>query len=93
MLLEVLDQSTIASGVLEEVHKYYPDARVSHLKGGGNFPYLACSEDVNIFIAVRFFSRGAGASQPLMRPGPPSFSCICERLPARGTRLARSPRR
>ena len=38
--------------VREETYKYYPHAKLGHLKEGGNFPYLSRSEEVNLYIAI-----------------------------------------
>ena len=34
------------------MYKCYPEAKRAHLKSGGNFPYLARSEDVNTHLEV-----------------------------------------
>ena len=32
--------------------KFFPGAREAQLKYGGNFPYLACADDVNLHLEV-----------------------------------------
>ena len=49
MLLDVLDQSALASSVRDELGKCYPDAKVAHVKDGGNFPYLSRDQEVNMY--------------------------------------------
>nr|CAG4651839.1 EOG090X06KU [Triops cancriformis] len=38
--------------VKEELYKCYPQAKLAHLKSGGNFPYLSRTEDVNLHLLV-----------------------------------------
>ncbi|EGD72225.1 hypothetical protein PTSG_00246 [Salpingoeca rosetta] len=52
MIVEVQDKCAISSNVRLEMLKYYPDARIAHLKHGGNFPYLAVSSEVDMFIKI-----------------------------------------
>lgn len=56
MLLDVLDQSALASSVRDELGKCYPDAKVAHVKDGGNFPYLSRDQEVNMYIKVHLRS-------------------------------------
>ncbi|XP_047501951.1 maspardin-like [Penaeus chinensis] len=51
-ILDVFDESALSQTVKEEVYKCYPSARLAHLKTGGNFPFLARAEEVNIYIQV-----------------------------------------
>eukprot|EP01112_Ceratiomyxa_fruticulosa_P019450 TRINITY_DN6364_c0_g1_i1.p1 TRINITY_DN6364_c0_g1~~TRINITY_DN6364_c0_g1_i1.p1 ORF type:complete len:360 (+),score=74.21 TRINITY_DN6364_c0_g1_i1:199-1278(+) len=57
-LLETLDDVVLPENVREEVHKYYPNARVAQLKSGGNFPYLSRAEEVNMHIEVHLRKLG-----------------------------------
>ena len=50
MLLDVLDQSALATSVRDELGKCYPDAKVAHVKDGGNFPYLSRDQEVNMYV-------------------------------------------
>ncbi|KAG7170665.1 Maspardin-like [Homarus americanus] len=51
-VLDVFDESALSHTVKEEMYKCYPAAKLAHLKTGGNFPFLAKAEDVNIYIQV-----------------------------------------
>eukprot|EP00035_Acanthoeca_spectabilis_P003075 m.91154 g.91154 ORF g.91154 m.91154 type:complete len:307 (+) comp11914_c0_seq2:210-1130(+) len=51
-LIDVLDQTAISPKVREEVAKCYPEAKVAHLKSGGNFSYLSHDQEVNVYIKV-----------------------------------------
>lgn len=51
-ILDVFDESALSQTVKEEMYKCYPTARLAHLKTGGNFPFLARAEEVNIYIQV-----------------------------------------
>ncbi|ROT73278.1 putative maspardin isoform X2, partial [Penaeus vannamei] len=51
-ILDVFDESALSQTVKEEVYKCYPSARLAHLKTGGNFPFLARADEVNIYIQV-----------------------------------------
>ena len=48
----------------QQLRELYPEARVAYLKSGGNFPYLAKSDEVAMHIKVRGArpeSAGSGA--------------------------------
>ena len=51
-LCQVFDESALSTRCKEEMYKCYPEAKRAHLKSGGNFPYLARSEDVNTHLEV-----------------------------------------
>ena len=38
--------------VRDETYKFYPNAKLAHLKTGGNFPYLSRTEEINMFILI-----------------------------------------
>lgn len=52
MLLDVFDESALSQSVKEEMYKCYPNARLAHLKSGGNFPFLSRADEVNVYIQV-----------------------------------------
>ncbi|XP_050725928.1 maspardin-like isoform X2 [Eriocheir sinensis] len=52
MLLDVFDESALSQSVKDEMSKCYPNARLAHLKTGGNFPFLARADEVNVYIQV-----------------------------------------
>eukprot|EP00055_Hartaetosiga_balthica_P008940 m.34527 g.34527 ORF g.34527 m.34527 type:complete len:311 (+) comp6537_c0_seq1:66-998(+) len=52
MIIEVNDKSALSTAVKNEMRKYYTDAKLCLLKYGGNFPYLANSLEVNMFIKI-----------------------------------------
>lgn len=55
-IIDVFDEYALSSEVREETYKCYPNARLGHLKSGGNFPYLSRSEEVNLYLQVyKFF--------------------------------------
>jgi maspardin len=35
------------------VFKCYPQAKLGHLKSGGNFPFLSRSDEFNLFLTAR----------------------------------------
>ena len=41
--------------VKEDLYKCYPNAKLGHLKTGGNFPFLSRSDEFNLFITVSCF--------------------------------------
>lgn len=51
-IIDVFDEYALSSPVREELYKCYPNARLAHLKSGGNFPYLSRSDQVNIYLLV-----------------------------------------
>ncbi|KAK4306618.1 hypothetical protein Pmani_021569 [Petrolisthes manimaculis] len=55
-IVDVFDESALSQSVKEEVYKCYPDARLAHLKTGGNFPFLARADELNIYVQVHLRS-------------------------------------
>ncbi|KAL4715000.1 hypothetical protein ACJJTC_003151 [Scirpophaga incertulas] len=51
-IMDVWDESALSSQVREELYKSYPQAKLAHLKSGGNFPYLSRSDEVNLHLLV-----------------------------------------
>lgn len=51
-IIDVFDKCALSQGVREETYKFYPDAKLAHLKSGGNFPYLSRSEEVNLHLHI-----------------------------------------
>ncbi len=49
------DEYALSNAVREEVYKCYPNAKLAHLKSGGNFPYLSRSAEVNLHLQVNIF--------------------------------------
>ena len=42
----------IFQDVRDETYKFYPSAKLAHLKTGGNFPYLSRTEEINMFLLI-----------------------------------------
>lgn len=53
--MDVWDESALSARVREDLYKSYPQAKLAHLKSGGNFPYLSRSDEVNLHLLVRKF--------------------------------------
>lgn len=53
-IIDVFDDYALSSPVREEIYKFYPEAKLAHLKSGGNFPYLSRSDEVNLHLQVHF---------------------------------------
>nr|ACO15173.1 Maspardin [Caligus clemensi] len=51
-IIDAWDESTFCHQIKEETYKYYPNAKLAHLKTGGNFPFLSRCEEVNLFILI-----------------------------------------
>ncbi|XP_041984936.1 maspardin-like [Aricia agestis] len=51
-ILDVWDESALSSKVREDLYKSYPQAKLAHLKSGGNFPYLSRSDEVNLHLLI-----------------------------------------
>lgn len=51
-IMDVWDESALSSRVREDLYKSYPQAKLAHLKSGGNFPYLSRSDEVNLHLMV-----------------------------------------
>lgn len=50
--MDVWDECALSSRVREDLYKSYPQAKLAHLKSGGNFPYLSRSDEVNLHLLV-----------------------------------------
>lgn len=47
------DESASAPpGAVDDVLRHYPRARAAPVRGGGDFPYLACPDEVNLILEV-----------------------------------------
>lgn len=53
-ILDVFDEYALSNNVREDLYKCYPQAKLAHLKSGGNFPYLSRSDEVNLHIQVSY---------------------------------------
>ncbi|XP_066589945.1 maspardin-like [Prorops nasuta] len=51
-IIDVFDEYALSNTVREEVYKCYPNAKLAHLKSGGNFPYLSRAAEVNLYLQI-----------------------------------------
>uniref|UniRef100_A0A1B6GIW3 Maspardin n=1 Tax=Cuerna arida TaxID=1464854 RepID=A0A1B6GIW3_9HEMI len=51
-IIDVFDEYALSSPVREEIYKFYPNAKLAHLKSGGNFPYLSRSDEINLHLQI-----------------------------------------
>lgn len=51
-IMDVFDESALSNQAREDLYQHYVDAKLAHLKNGGNFPYLSRSDDVSMHIMV-----------------------------------------
>ncbi|XP_014676977.1 PREDICTED: maspardin-like [Priapulus caudatus] len=51
-IMDVFDDCALTDTVRDETYKCYPEARRAHLKGGGNFPFLSRSAEVNLHLQI-----------------------------------------
>lgn len=51
-IMDVFDEYALSNIVREEMYKCYPNAKLAHLKSGGNFPYLSRSAEVNLHLQI-----------------------------------------
>lgn len=51
-IMDVFDECALSQKVCEELNKCYPNAKLAHLKGGGNFPYLSRGDEVNLHLLI-----------------------------------------
>jgi len=51
-IIDVFDECALTQEVREETYKFYPSAKMGHLKSGGNFPYLSRSDEVNLYLFI-----------------------------------------
>ncbi|XP_074037441.1 maspardin [Leptinotarsa decemlineata] len=51
-IIDVFDECALSGNVREELCKCYPNAKLAHLKSGGNFPYLSRYGEVNLHLQI-----------------------------------------
>lgn len=51
-IIDVFDECSNSESTRIELYKMYPNARLAHLKSGGNYPYLSRAEEVNLHLLV-----------------------------------------
>lgn len=56
-IMDVFDEYALSTPVREEIYDAYPEAKLAHLKSGGNFPYVSKYEEVNLHVKVRIRER------------------------------------
>ncbi|XP_077299590.1 maspardin-like [Arctopsyche grandis] len=64
-ILDVFDEYALSGTVRDELYKCYPQAKLAHLKSGGNFPYLSRCDEVNLHLQIhlrQFHSTSTSAS-------------------------------
>lgn len=49
---DVFDEYALSPTDREIVYKFYPQAKLAHLKSGGNFPYLSRTDEINLHLQV-----------------------------------------
>jgi len=59
-IIDVWDDCALSQQVKDDVYKCYPQAKLAHLKTGGNFPFLSRKDEVNmhLLIHLRNFDQG-----------------------------------
>lgn len=57
-IIQSTDQTSIPSHLQEEVTKFYPNAKLALIKGGGDFPFVSAHEEVNLHIEVHLRRNG-----------------------------------
>lgn len=59
-ILSVWDDCALSQSAKDDLYKCYPNAKLAHLKTGGNFPFLSRKEEVNMHLMVhlRSFEQG-----------------------------------
>ncbi|XP_061720856.1 maspardin-like [Cydia pomonella] len=75
-VMDVWDECALSPQVREDLYKSYPQAKLAHLKSGGNFPYLSRSDEVNLHLLIhlrQFDSTELSASRLSLHrlPAPP----------------------
>ncbi|CAH0389644.1 unnamed protein product [Bemisia tabaci] len=51
-IMDVFDECALSTPVREKIYDCYKNAKLAHLKSGGNFPYLSRSDEVNLFLQI-----------------------------------------
>jgi len=51
-ILQILEKTVLSDDVHDEMSKCFPEAKVAHLRDGGNFPFLARDSEVNMYLKI-----------------------------------------
>lgn len=51
-IIDVWDNCALSQQVKDDVYKCYPQAKMGHLKTGGNFPFLSRNDEVNMHLTI-----------------------------------------
>jgi len=78
-IIDTLDDVALTENLREEVYKFYPDARVAHLKTGGNFPYLSRADEFNMHLQVHLRRHGL----PILTDNPTTIPPLPNKLEVR----------
>jgi len=54
-IIDVFNDTALSTQARNDLYASYTDAKLAHLKRGGNFPYLSRSEEVNMHILVSYY--------------------------------------
>lgn len=49
---DVFDEYALSPTDREVVYRFYPQAKLAHLKSGGNFPFLSRTDEINLHLQV-----------------------------------------
>jgi len=51
-IIQTTDQTSVPVTLQNEVSKFYPNAKIGLIKGGGDFPFISAFEEVNLHLEV-----------------------------------------
>lgn len=68
-ILESNGETMVPEDLRRDMMRRYPQAKVAHLQGGGDFPYLSSPSEVTLFIEVHMRGVGVFAATADQAPG------------------------
>jgi len=63
LIIDCLDEVAVPTKLREQLYATYPNAKMAFMKIGGNFPYLAFGDEVNLYIEVHLRKFAFGESK------------------------------
>jgi len=61
-----MDEVAVTQKVKDELYKFYPEAKIALLKNGGNFCYIAKSDEINMHIKIHMRPFVGTRSSPMV---------------------------
>lgn len=82
-VIQILEKTVLSDDVHDEISKCFPEAKVAHLRDGGNFPYLARDSEVNMHLKIHLRQFEGTRFNPMEEAEPQQPSALEEEAAAK----------